>query len=108
MKALITGGAGFIGSRLAEELLSRSHQVIANDDLSTGKADNIAHIKGNPGFDFHYGSIMAESDLSDLIEQADCTYHLAAAVGVIHVLEHLVTALETKARGTSNVLRLAQ
>jgi UDP-glucose 4-epimerase len=107
MKALITGGAGFIGSHLAEELLGRGHQVIALDNLATGNLDNIVHLRENPGFSFHNGSILDASSLSPLLEQADCIYHLAAAVGVMHVLEHPVVALETNARATENILRLA-
>jgi UDP-glucose 4-epimerase len=107
MKALITGGAGFIGSHLAEELLGRGHQVVAFDNLSTGSLDNIAHLRKYPGFDFYSGSILETSNLSPLVEQADCIYHLAASVGVMHILEHPLVALETNARGTENVLRLA-
>jgi UDP-glucose 4-epimerase len=107
MKALITGGAGFIGSHLAEELLGRGHQVVALDNLATGSLENIAHLRESPGFSFHYGSILEAASLSSLVEQADCIYHLAAAVGVMHVLEHPVVALETNAGGTENILRLA-
>jgi len=108
VKALITGGAGFIGSHLSEELLSRGQEVIAFDDLSTGILSNVAHLQDAPGFSFYRGSILEPSDLSGLIEQADLVYHLAAAVGVRYVLEHPVAALETNARGTENVLRLAK
>lgn len=107
MKALITGGAGFIGSHLAEELLDRGHEVVALDNLSTGSLHNIAHLRQNAAFTFQYGSILDTVNLACLIEQADCIYHLAAAVGVMHVLEQPVASLETNARGTENVLRLA-
>ena len=108
MKALITGGAGFIGSHLSEELLSRGQEVVAFDDLSTGSTSNIAHLQNAPGFRFHRGSVLDSSDLPGLIEEADLIYHLAAAVGVKYVLEHPLAALETNARGTENVLRLAE
>jgi UDP-glucose 4-epimerase len=107
MKALITGGAGFIGSHLAEELLGRGHQVFAFDNLSTGSLDNIAHLREKSGFNFYSGSILETSNLSPLVEQVDCIYHLAASVGVMHILEHPLEALETNVRGTENVLRLA-
>ena len=108
MKALITGGAGFIGSHLSEELVSRGQEVVAFDDLSTGSISNVAHLQEVQGFSFHLGSILEPSDLGGLIEQADHIYHLAAAVGVKYVLEHPVASLETNARGTENVLRLAE
>ena len=108
MRALITGGAGFIGSHLSEELLSRGQEVVAFDDLSTGRRSNIAHLEGIQGFAFRLGSVLDSPDLPDLIARADVVYHLAAAVGVKHVLEHPVAALETNARGTENVLRLAE
>ena len=108
MKALVTGGAGFIGSHLCEELLSRGQEVIALDDLSTGRVSNLDGIQADPGFSFHGGSILDASKLSGLIEQADRIYHFAAAVGVKYVLEHSISALETNARGTGNVLRLAE
>ena len=107
MKALITGGAGFIGSHLSEELLSRGYKVTAFDDLSTGNLPNIDHLRRVPGFSFHRGSVLDMQALSSLIEQSDHVYHLAAAVGVGYVLEHPVAALETNTRGTENVLRLA-
>ena len=107
MNALITGGAGFIGSHLSEELLSRGQEVIAFDDLSTGSLSNIDHLSRVSEFSFRHGSILDSSDLSALVEKADVIYHLAAAVGVRYVSEHSVAALETNARGTENVLRLA-
>ena len=108
MKVLITGGAGFIGSHLCEELLSRGNKVVASDDLSTGSLSNIAHLQQASGFSFHHGSVLDPSDSSELIEQTDVIYHLAAAVGVKYVLEHSLTALETNVRGTENVFQLAE
>jgi UDP-glucose 4-epimerase len=108
VKVLITGGAGFVGSHLAEELLSRGQQVTVYDDLSTGTLSNVAHLQEHSGFRCHRGSILEPSDLAGLIEEADLIYHLAAAVGVRYVLEHPVAALETNVHGTQNVLRLAQ
>ena len=108
MKALVTGGAGFIGSHLSEELLSRGQEVIALDDLSTGRLANLDGLRADPGFSLHGGSVLDASCLSELIEQADRIYHFAAAVGVKYVLEHPISALETNTRGTENVLRLAE
>ena len=107
MKALITGGAGFIGSHLAEDLLSRGQDVLVLDDLSTGSLSNVAHLQGVSGFSFHEGSILNVSDLSASTEQADIIFHLAAAVGVRYVLDRPLAALETNSRGTENVLRIA-
>ena len=108
MRALITGGAGFIGSHLARELLDRGHEVTVLDDLSTGTRSNLVRLEDLGGFCFVEGSILEPSCLSLLIEKADVAYHLAAAVGVRYVLEHPVAALETNSRGTENVLRLAE
>ena len=108
MKALITGGAGFIGSHLSEELLGRGCEVAVFDDLSTGNLSNIDHLRRVTGFTFQQGSVLDDVQvLSRLIEHSDHIYHLAAAVGVRYVLEHPVAALETNTRGTENVLRLA-
>ena len=108
MIALITGGAGFIGSHLAEELLGRGQGVVVFDNVSTGSLSNIEHLHGIPGFEYHRGTILDTDDLARLISQVDMVYHLAAAVGVKYVLENPVTALETNTRGTHNVLKLAQ
>jgi UDP-glucose 4-epimerase len=80
MKALITGGAGFIGSHLAEELLRRGQEVVVLDDLSTGCATNLDHLQGRPGFSVQQGTIMDNAILSPLLGEADLVYHLAAAV----------------------------
>ena len=108
MEALITGGAGFIGSHLSEELLNRGQRVTDLDDLSTGTLANIKHLLGVPGFNLHQGNILDSAQLSRLIEPADIIYHLAAAVGVKYVLDHPVSSLETNTRGADNVFRLAE
>ena len=82
--ALITGGAGFIGSHLAEALLALGWKVEVIDDLSTGGIDNIAHLKGNPHFSYILESVMNRSVMMELVDRADMVFHLAAAVGVRH------------------------
>lgn len=107
MRALITGGAGFIGSHLAEALLGAGHQVSIIDDLSTGAFDNIAHLKGRPGFRYTIDTIMNEPVLAELVDQCDVVYHLAAAVGVRLIVEAPVRTLETNVQGTEVVLKAA-
>jgi UDP-glucose 4-epimerase len=105
MKALLTGGAGFVGSHLAEALLAAGHQVMVIDDLSTGSIDNIAHLKGQPGFDYVIDSIMNESLTAEHIDRADVVFHLAAAVGVKLIVEAPVRTIETNVHGSEIVLR---
>ncbi|MCP4366409.1 MAG: NAD-dependent epimerase/dehydratase family protein [Planctomycetes bacterium] len=107
MKALVVGGAGFIGSHLSEALLRRGYDVCVLDDLSTGKSDNIAGLEGKANFSFKIGSIMNETLLSRLIEESDVVFHLAAVVGVKLMLENLVRSIETNAYGTGLVLKYA-
>ena len=107
MRVLITGGAGFIGSHLAEALLGAGHQVSVIDDLSTGAFDNIAHLKGRPGFRYTIDTIMNEPVLAELVDQCDVVYHLAAAVGVRLIVEAPVRTLETNVQGTEVVLKAA-
>ena len=107
VKVLITGGAGFIGSHLTEELLARGQDILAIDDLSTGNLSNLASFDGSARFNFQQGSVLDIPHLAALIEEADIIYHLAAAVGVKYVLENPVATLVTNAQGTENVLRLA-
>jgi len=107
MKALLTGGAGFVGSHLADELLSRGHQVMVIDDLSTGSFDNIAHLKGRPGFDYVIETVMNEPLMGELIDGADVVFHLAAAVGVKLIVEAPVRTIETNVHGTEIVLKHA-
>jgi UDP-glucose 4-epimerase len=107
MRVLITGGAGFIGSHLAESLLREHHQVSVLDDLSTGSLDNIAHLLKNPAFTFYRNSIFNRELLSSLIADSDIVYHLAAAVGVKRIIELPVQTIETNVAGTELVLREA-
>jgi UDP-glucose 4-epimerase len=103
-RVLITGGAGFIGSHLAEVLLTEGKEVFVIDDLSTGSHANIAHLQGNPKFHFTKGSILHGDELGPLVEQVDFVYHLAAAVGVELVVRNPVFTIESNVRGTENVL----
>jgi UDP-glucose 4-epimerase len=107
MKALITGGAGFIGSHLAERLLDSGHGVLALDNLSTGSIDNIAHLKTRPGFSYAIDSITNESLLAEMIDRSDVVFHLAAAVGVKLIVERPVHTIETNVHGTEIVLKHA-
>jgi UDP-glucose 4-epimerase len=104
VKALITGGAGFIGSHLAEHLLELGHQVLVIDNLSTGSIDNIAHLKGRAGFDYTIDSVANEPLLAELIDRSDVVFHLAAAVGVKLIVEQPVHTIETNVHGTEVVL----
>ena len=107
MRALITGGAGFIGSHLAEALLAAGHQVLILDNLSTGSIDNIAHLKGRAGFEYYIDSVDNEPLLAELIDRADVVFHLAAAVGVKLIVEQPVHTIETNVHGTEVVLKHA-
>ena len=107
MQALVTGGAGFIGSHLAEALLSQGHHVTVVDDLSTGRFRNIAHLTGNPMFSFAIETITNETVMDRLASQCDVIFHLAAAVGVRLIVEQPVHTIETNVLGTDMVLRLA-
>jgi UDP-glucose 4-epimerase len=107
MRALITGGAGFIGSHLSETLLAAGHEVFVLDDLSTGSFDNIAHLKGRAGFHYSIDTVMNEPLVAELVDQCDVVYHLAAAVGVRLIVESPVRTIETNVHGTEVVLKLA-
>jgi UDP-glucose 4-epimerase len=107
MKALLTGGAGFVGSHLAGTLLDQGHGVSIIDDLSTGAMENIAHLKGRPGFEYVIDSVMNEPLMAELIDQADVVFHLAAAVGVKLIVEAPVRTIETNVHGTEIVLKHA-
>jgi UDP-glucose 4-epimerase len=107
MRALITGGAGFIGSHLCEALLEKGSEVAVIDNLSTGRKRNIAHLLSNENFDFFQTTIMNEWVLEDLINQSDVVYHLAAAVGVKLIIDRPVETIETNIRGMENVLKFA-
>jgi UDP-glucose 4-epimerase len=107
MRALITGGAGFIGSHLAEALLAGGHQVLILDNLSTGSIENIAHLKGCQGFEYFIDSVDNEPLLAELIDRSDVVFHLAAAVGVKLIVEQPVHTIETNVHGTEVVLKHA-
>jgi UDP-glucose 4-epimerase len=107
MRALITGGAGFIGSHLAETLLAEGHHVAVLDDLSTGQLENVDNLRLNPRFDLTIDSVTNEEVVSQLIERADVVFHLAAAVGVRLVVSRPIHTIETNVHGTETVLRHA-
>ncbi|MBX3396811.1 MAG: GDP-mannose 4,6-dehydratase [Phycisphaerae bacterium] len=107
MRALITGGAGFIGSHLAERLLDWGHDVIAIDDLSTGRASNLATIKDHSRFEFVLDDVRNESTMLLLAEQCDMIFHLAAAVGVQLIVDEPVRTIETNIHGTEVLLKVA-
>ena len=106
-KVLITGGAGFIGSHLSEELLNRGEEVFVIDDLSTGSIENIEHLKNNPKFHYTIDTIKNEPLLAELVDRCDVVYHLAAAVGVKLIIESPVNTIETNIYGTELVLKCA-
>jgi UDP-glucose 4-epimerase len=105
MRALLTGGAGFVGSHLADALVSLGDDVTVIDDLSTGSMDNIAHLKGRTGFDYVIDTVMNEPLTAELIDRADVVFHLAAAVGVKLIVEEPVRTIETNVHGTEIVLK---
>jgi UDP-glucose 4-epimerase len=103
--ALITGGAGFIGSHLAERLVAGGDRVIVLDDLSTGRLDNLTALADHEWFEFVDGDVLDYTLVDKLVERSDVVYHLAAAVGVDWVLRHPLRSLETNIHGTESVLR---
>lgn len=107
MRYLITGGAGFVGSHLAEELLRRGHQVMIIDDLSTGSIENIEPFRSHKNFRYVIDTVMNRPVLAELVDQCDMIYHLAAAVGVRLIVESPVRTIETNVRATELVLELA-
>ncbi len=107
MEALITGGAGFIGSHLAEELLALGDEVTIIDNLSTGGIDNVGHLRCNKHFRLHIDNVMNARLMSKLIKECDYVYHLAAAVGVKHIIDNPLEAIKTNVRGAEIVLELA-
>jgi UDP-glucose 4-epimerase len=107
MRVLITGGAGFIGSHLAEFLLDRGDAVAVLDDLSTGSLDNLARLKGRRGFSCAVDSVVDERPVARMTEAADEVFHLAAAVGVFKIIENPVETLRINVRGTETVLACA-
>jgi len=107
VRALITGGAGFVGSHLAERLLADGHDVLVLDNLSTGSIDNILHLKQTPGFSYVVDTVTNEPLLAEMIDRSDVVFHLAAAVGVKLIVEQPVHTLETNVHGTEVVLKHA-
>jgi UDP-glucose 4-epimerase len=101
---LITGGAGFIGSHLADALLAQGHSVRALDDLSTGRRENIAHLEGHPRFRFVHAAIEDREVLERQVSEAQVVFHLAAAVGVKLIVDHPVRTITTNIQGTERVL----
>ena len=107
MRALITGGAGFIGSHLAEAMLALGDSVFVLDNLSTGSMENIVHLKGRAGFEYFIDSVENEGLLAELVDRADVIFHFAAAVGVKLIVEQPVRTIETNVHGTEIVLKHA-
>ncbi len=106
--ALITGGAGFIGSHLAEKLLAQGDRVTVIDNLSTGRFENIAHLEGKPGFRYAIEDIRHAAVMDRLVSECDVIYHLAAAVGVFSIVHSPIDTLEINVGGTEIVLRAAR
>ena len=107
MRALITGGAGFIGSHLAEALLAAGHEVDIIDNLSTGSIRNVSHLKTHPRFKYTIDTLTNEPLLAELIDRNDVIFHFAAAVGVKLIVEEPVHTIETNVHGTEVVLKHA-
>ncbi len=107
MKYLVTGGAGFIGSHLAEALVQRGDDVCVIDDLSTGSIENIRHLKGEKGFRYVIDTVLNKPLMAELVDEADVVFHLAAAVGVRLIVESPVRTIETNIKGTEVVLEVA-
>ncbi len=107
MRYLITGGAGFIGSHLAERLLEKGEQVVLLDNLSTGSMENIRHLKGSDRLEYHLDGIENRQILAELVDDADVIVHLAAAVGVKLIVESPVRTIETNVNGTQLILEAA-
>ena len=107
MRYLITGGAGFIGSHLAERLLEKGEQVVLLDNLSTGSMENIRHLKGSERLEYHLDGIENRQILAELVDDADVIVHLAAAVGVKLIVESPVRTIETNVNGTQMILEAA-
>jgi UDP-glucose 4-epimerase len=103
-KALVTGGAGFIGSHHAELLLDEGWEVWALDDVSTGSIENLAHLTERPEFHLVVESVLSSSVVSELVHKCDVVYHLAAAVGVRLIVEQPVHTMVTNVQGTEIVL----
>jgi UDP-glucose 4-epimerase len=107
MRALITGGAGFIGSHLAERILEAGGEVLLLDNLSTGSTENISHLKKYDRMKFFVGAVEDRALLAELVDQTDLIFHLAAAVGVRLIVESPVHTIQTNVAGTHCVLEAA-
>src|SRR5687768_4652181 len=107
MRVLITGGAGFIGSHLCDAYLARGDEVVVLDDLSTGSAENIRHLRTHPRFQVAVGSVHDAPAVAALVDRCDAVVHLAAAVGVRLIVESPVRTIETNVHGTEVVLAQA-
>ena len=107
MRVLITGGAGFIGSHLADAYIQRGDEVFVIDDLSTGKIENIQHLKGNSRFHYVIDTVHNQPLTAELVDECDVVFHLAAAVGVKLIVESPVRTIETNVRGTEVLLSIA-
>jgi len=107
MKALITGGAGFVGSHLTEALLARGDEVFCLDNLSTGSIENVEPFKGDRRFHYTIDSVMSEPVVAELVDRVDVVFHLAAAVGVRLIVESPVNTIETNVHGTEMILKVA-
>jgi UDP-glucose 4-epimerase len=107
MRALITGGAGFIASHLADHLLEGGHSVVALDDLSTGRHTNVEHLLGKPNFEFVLGSILNPDVVDDVVGRCEAVFHLAAAVGVELIVNQPLRSLATNIRGSEIVFEKA-
>jgi UDP-glucose 4-epimerase len=107
LRFLITGGAGFIGSHLAEKLLARGDRVVLLDNLSTGSMDNIRHLKTYDRMEYHLDNIENRQLVAELVDDADAVIHLAAAVGVKLIVESPVRTIETNVNGTQMILEAA-
>lgn len=105
MKYLVTGGSGFVGSHLCEQLLADGHQVLVLDNLSTGRYGNIAHLEGRPGFELRVGSVTDYSLVEECVRESSAVFHLASAVGVRLIVDQPVLTIESIVNGTDNVLR---
>src|SRR6478735_4093359 len=104
MKILITGGAGFIGSHLADKLLAEGHEITVIDDLSTGRYSNIAHLEDDENFHLIIDTVLDAKLMEELVKNTDRVYHMASAVGVRLIMERPVQTIETIFRGTDVVL----
>lgn len=107
MRALITGGAGFIGSHLADELINNGKQVVILDNLSTGRLQNVAHLQDNPNCELVIDTVLNESLVDKLVERCDIIFHLAAAVGVELIVKKPLESLSTNIKGSEVVLEMA-